>query len=138
MNNRIRPRRRAQRDGWAWPRSKPSFHFRREEPKEDDQQFDQGKAAAISSAPGASAAILWALDNNANGTDNCNGLPGPAILRAYDATTLATLYSSDQQGGRDAAGDSSHPAIKFQPPVVANGHVYVAVSGQLVVYGLLP
>ena len=94
--------------------------------------------AAISSAPGASAAILWALDNNANGTDNCNGLPGPAILRAYDATTLATLYSSDQQGGRDAAGDSSHPAIKFQPPVVANGHVYVAVSGQLVVYGLLP
>ena len=86
----------------------------------------------------ALTAILWALDNNANGTDNCNGLPGPAILRAYDATTLATLYSSDQQGGRDAAGDSSHPAIKFQPPVVANGHVYVAVSGQLVVYGLLP
>ena len=87
----------------------------------------------ISSTPGSTSAILWALDNNANGTDNCQTALGPAILRAYDASTLATLYSSALQ-----VSDTAGNAIKFQLPIVANGHVYVAGSHQLTVYGLLP
>ena len=89
--------------------------------------------SVISSPASGTTAILWALDNNANGTDNCNASLGPAILRAYDATTMTTLYSSGLQ-----AADAGPNAIKFQPPIVANGHVYVAGASQLTVYGLLP
>ena len=83
-------------------------------------------------ATGANA-VIWALDTNANGTDNCNGALGPTILRAYNAATLKTLYSSDLQ-----SNDTAASAIKWQVPVVMNGHVYVAGAGQLTVYGLRP
>jgi len=79
-------------------------------------------------------AIVWALDNQANGTDIDDGAHamGPAILRAYDANNLgSTLYSSSQLPA-DTAGN----AAKFTLPVVANGHVYVAGAGALTVYGL--
>jgi chitodextrinase len=87
----------------------------------------------ISAAP-SSSAIVWALDNNANGTDDGSAALGPAILRAYDATNLATtLYSSDMLSA-DTAGNAG----KFTLPVVANGHVYVVGTGALTVYGLAP
>jgi hypothetical protein len=86
------------------------------------------------SAAGNLKAIVWALDNNANGTGDGSSAPGAAILRAYDATNLATtLYSSDAVPG-DAAG----LAVKFTLPVVANGKVYVGGDHLLTVYGLLP
>jgi hypothetical protein len=92
-----------------------------------------GPTPNISASP-AGNGIVWVLDNNANGTDNGSTAKGPAVLRAYDATNLATtLYSSAVNPG-DAAGT----AVKFTLPVVANGHVYVAGGGQLSVYGLLP
>ena len=79
-------------------------------------------------------AIVWALDNNANGTDNNNAPLGPAILRAYDATNLGnTLYSSANRSA-DAGGN----AVKFTVPVVANGHVYIGGAGVVTVYGLAP
>jgi hypothetical protein len=88
----------------------------------------------ISASASGGGAILWALDNNANGTDNGSSAPGPAILRAYDATNLATtLYSSDR-----LAADVGGTASKFTVPVVANGHVYVVGTGALTVYGLIP
>ena len=88
------------------------------------------------SAAGSSsgAAIVWVLDNDANGTDNGSTALGPAILRAYDANNLGTtLYSSDRLG-TDTGGN----AAKFTLPVVANGHVYVGGDNVLTVYGLVP
>jgi outer membrane protein assembly factor BamB len=94
-----------------------------------------GPTATISASPSGNA-VVWVLDNSANGTLSSGALQpaGPAILRAYDATNLGhTLYSSSavnaDQGGK---------AVKFTVPVIANGHVYVAGSGQLTVYGLAP
>jgi hypothetical protein len=81
----------------------------------------------ISASP-AGNGILWALDNN-NPTTG-----GVFILRAYDATNLAsTLYSS-----ATLAADKGGAPIKFTLPVIANGHVYVGGYTQLTVYGLAP
>jgi hypothetical protein len=87
----------------------------------------------ISASP-SGGAIVWALDNNANGTDNGSGALGPAILRAYDATNLDTILYSSTTLPADAGGE----AAKFVLPVVANGHVYVAGYNALTVYGLAP
>jgi hypothetical protein len=88
---------------------------------------------SISASPTGNG-IVWVLDNNANGTDNGSTAKGPAVLRAYDATNLATTLYSSAVNPADTAGT----AVKFTLPVVANGHVYVAGGGQLTVYGLLP
>jgi hypothetical protein len=86
------------------------------------------------SASPSGGAIVWALDNNANGTDNGSAPMGPAILRAYNANNLGTtLYSSDA-----LPADVGGTAAKFTVPVVANGHVYVAGEDALTVYGLAP
>jgi hypothetical protein len=87
----------------------------------------------ISASP-SGGAMVWVLNNNANGTDNGSSALGPAILLAYDATNLGTtLYSSANL----PAGTGGN-AAKFTLPVVANGHVYVAGAGTLTVYGLAP
>jgi chitodextrinase len=87
----------------------------------------------ISASP-SGGAIVWVLNNNANGTDNGSGALGPAILRAYDATNLGTTLYSSATLPADSAGE----AAKFALPVVANGHVYVAGYNALTVYGLAP
>ena len=84
-----------------------------------------------------SSSIVWALDLHAyaGGTpDGTINTPGPAVLHAYDGSTLHELYNSTQAGTRDRAGN----ALKFTSPTVANGHVYVGTANQLDVYGLLP
>jgi len=94
-------------------------------------------ATPVISASGTTpnTGLVWALDNNANGTPSYSASTplGPAVLRAYNATNLQTLYSSANKLS-DAAGN----AVKFTVPVVANGHVYVAGGSQLTVYGLAP
>ena len=56
-------------------------------------------------------------------------------LRAYHAETLQEIWTSDQNGARDRVGTM----IKFVPPVVVNGRVYMATHDNTVaVYGLLP
>jgi hypothetical protein len=91
----------------------------------------------VISAPGASAttAIAWALDTNASGTATGGaGAAGPAILRAYDATSLGKALWSSSTRSTDKCGN----AVKFVVPTVANGKVYVVGTSQLTVYGLLP
>jgi len=91
----------------------------------------------VISAAGASAtaAIAWALDTNSSGTGTPGAGPaGPAILRAYDATSLGAALWSSSTLSTDKCGN----AVKFVVPTVANGKVYAVGTNQLTVYGLLP
>jgi hypothetical protein len=80
------------------------------------------------SSNGQSNGIVWIVQSDAFAGN------GPAILRAYDANNLAIeLYDSTQSPVRDGAG----PAVKFTPPTIANGLVFVAAQGEVDMYGLL-
>jgi hypothetical protein len=111
-----------------------------------------GASPSISSQ-GASNGIVWAIDasaygyanpdaGNPPGQVNCFQIPlpaqcaGPAVLHAYDAANLSMEYwnSSMAANNRDQAGN----AIKFVPPTIANGKVYVSARGEVDVYGVLP
>lgn len=93
-------------------------------------------AAALSLSANGSilgTGIVWASVSY-SGDSNQQTVPG--ILRAFDATNLATeLWDSKQNAARDDAGNYA----KFAPPTIANGKVYLATfSNKLLVYGLLP
>ena len=77
--------------------------------------------------------IVWGA---ASFSGVATGQSVPGILRAFDATNLATeLWDSKQNAARDDVGLYA----KFNPPTVANGKVYLGTfSGQLLVYGLNP
>jgi Putative Ig domain len=106
-----------------------------------------GPSPAIS-ATGTTNGVVWALDNSQYCTNQSQGC-GPAVLHAYDATSLAELWNSSMAaGGADTAGN----AVKFTVPAIANGKVYIgtrgnntggalgstSVAGELDVYGLQP
>lgn len=85
--------------------------------------------------------IIWA----SHPTADANNATVPGVLRAFDASTIETLnglpcfkllwFSDHDPLGPDRVGMFA----KFNPPVIANGKVYLATfSRQLVVYGLLP
>ena len=92
-----------------------------------------GATPSISSQ-GASNGIVWAIDSSQYGPPAPG--PSPAIVHAFNANNLATEYwnSSQAPNGRDHAGG----AVKFAPPTIANGHVYVSTRTEVTVYGLLP
>ncbi len=106
-----------------------------------------GATPSVTTAPGNSNAIVWALNNSQFCTPNSYGC-GPAVLHAYDATNLTTELWNSSQG----AGNSAGNAVKFTVPTVANGKAYVgtrgnntggsdsstSIPGELDVYGLLP
>ncbi|HLZ39968.1 MAG TPA: hypothetical protein VKQ11_03355 [Candidatus Sulfotelmatobacter sp.] len=106
-----------------------------------------GAALSISSQA-AMHGIVWAIDAtlygyaSPSGGTNCYMVPvppsctGPAILHAYSAGNLATEYwnSTMAANHRDQAGN----AVKFVPPTVANGKVYVSTRTEVDVYGILP
>jgi len=77
------------------------------------------------SAAGTTNAILWAIEQNTN-----------AVLHAYDPTNLQNeLWNSSQApNNRDQAG----VGVKFSPPTIANGKVYIGTQTELDVFGLLP
>lgn len=76
--------------------------------------------------------IVWA--SMPATADALHGLRA-GILRAYDAETLLEIWTSERNPGRDRAGT----LMKFVPPVVANGRVYMPNhDNAVVVYGLLP
>jgi len=94
------------------------------------------------SALGTTNGIVWALDNSQYCTQQSPGC-NPAVLHAYDATSLATELWNSSQVAADKAGN----AVKFTVPTVANGKVYVGTRGsdstsgglgELDVYGLKP
>ncbi len=106
-----------------------------------------GASPSVSSQTG-SHGVVWAIDSslygyaspNVSGV-NCSQVPvppacsGPAILHAYNATNLSQEYwnSSQAPNNRDQAGN----AVKFIPPTIANGKVYVGTRTEVTVYGLL-
>lgn len=111
-----------------------------------------GASPSISSQ-GTSNGIVWAIDESAYGYGNVNSSAGSqacfsdndtppaacfgaAVLYAYDATNLALeLWDSTlAANNRDQAGN----AVKFVPPTIANGKVYVSTRSEIDVYGLLP
>ena len=95
------------------------------------QVFGFPGASPSISANGTQNGIVWVVNSFLSGTDaNPNG---PAILYAYDATSLEQLYNSSQLGTTDQLGN----AVKFVAPTVANGKVYVGTQTGLYVFGLL-
>lgn len=75
------------------------------------------------SANGTSNGIVWVVEN-----------ASPAVLHAYDATSLSELYNSNQAtGGRDHFGNGN----KFITPMIVNGKVYVGTPSGVAVFGLL-
>ena len=77
------------------------------------------------SARGSANGILWAVENMTT-----------AVLRAYDATNLATeFYDSNQAAGnRDHFGAGN----KYIAATVANGQVFVGTQNSVAVFGALP
>ena len=76
-------------------------------------------ANLVVSANGNGSGILWAVEK------------GMSVLHAYDALHLTTELYNTAQRTRDSLGSS----IKFAPPLVINGKVYVGTHDHLVVYG---
>jgi hypothetical protein len=69
---------------------------------------------------GANNGILWQLSGN--------------VLRAYNALTFKSLYTSSQaSGGRDKVPTVAH----FAAPIAVNGKLYIGTKTNLVAYGLL-
>jgi hypothetical protein len=82
-----------------------------------------GTTPAVS-ANGTTNGIVWAVENSS-----------PAVLHAFDATTLQELYNSNQAANsRDHFGDGN----KFITPLVVNGKVFVGTPTGVAVFGLLP
>jgi len=76
------------------------------------------------SANGASNGIVWAIESS-----------NPAVLHAYNASTLNELYNSNQAAaGRDQFGNGN----KFMTPTIVNGKVYAGTPTGVAVFGLLP
>ena len=81
-------------------------------------------ATPVVSANGSANGVVWAITSD----------DGNAVLRAYNAANVADqLYSNEDAGSRDSAG----AFVKFVPPIVADGKVFVATQTNLTVYGLL-
>ena len=78
-----------------------------------------------------SSGIVWAVTTQST---RSGGTP-PGTLRAFRASDVSQeIYNTDRNSARDALGDF----IKFAPPVIANGKVYVSTQTKAVsVYGLL-
>ncbi len=93
-----------------------------------DRPFKQPAPTPSISAMGTANAIVWAI--RAEGYQPSD----PAILHAYDASTLKELYNSTQGGAlsRDLPG----AAVKFSVPTVADGRVFVGSQYRLTVFGL--
>jgi hypothetical protein len=105
-----------------------------------------GSSPSVSST-GSTNGIVWTVDSSNYCTPYSPGC-GPAVLHAYDATTLSSDLWNSSMVQADAAGN----AVKFTVPTVANGKVYVGtrgnntggvygstgISGELDVYGLKP
>src|SRR5262249_14537276 len=106
------------------------------------QPYAQG-ASVSPGHPGGALAI--SANGNASGTgvvwgslptsqDGDHGLVA-GVIRAYNAETLQEIWNTEINPNRDRLGT----LMKFVPPVVANGKVYMPnYDNAVVVYGILP
>jgi hypothetical protein len=92
--------------------------------------FPGVSATPTLSANGLNDGIVWLLRSK-----TWRGADQPAALYAYDAADVShELYNSEQNAGRDRPGLT----LRFNIPMVVNGHVYVGAKREVDVYGLLP
>ena len=90
-----------------------------------------GSLTVSANASAANTGIVWA--SMPTSEDAIHGLHA-GILRAYNAETLAEIWTSEQNPARDRVGT----LIKFVPPVIASGKVFMADHDNgVAVYGLL-
>src|SRR4029077_2555817 len=91
-----------------------------------------GSLTISANGSAANTGIVWAsIPTN----QSAKHVLTAGTLRAYNAETLQEIWTSDQNPARDRAGT----IIKFVPPVVVNGKVYMANhDDKVLVYGLLP
>jgi outer membrane protein assembly factor BamB len=76
--------------------------------------------------------ILWATVGRNKSADHGNA---DGVLRAFNAETLQELWNSENNAQRDRLGT----LVKFVPPLVVDGRVYVPNYDNAVnVYGFLP
>jgi outer membrane protein assembly factor BamB len=91
---------------------------------QSSNSFGYPGATPAISAIGTRNGIVWAVENAT-----------PAVLHAYNASTLEEIYNSTQApNDRDNFG----PGNKFIAPLVINGKVYVGTTTGVAVFGLLP
>jgi hypothetical protein len=98
---------------------------------QSNESFGTFGASPVVSWDGNNAAngIVWALDTSGY----LASPPQPAILHAYRATDLSSLYASPASPADPLAAGA---AVKFAVPTVANGKVYVGTQNELSVFGL--
>ncbi|HTZ58114.1 MAG TPA: hypothetical protein VMB49_08460 [Acidobacteriaceae bacterium] len=93
-------------------------------------KFPGISATPVVSANGSKDGVVWLIRSKVWDAPSAR-----AALFAYDAANVANqLYNSEQNAARDRAG----MALRFNIPMVVNGHVYVGASKEVDVYGLLP
>jgi hypothetical protein len=91
-----------------------------------------GSLTISANGSAANTGVVWASIPT---SQNAKHILAAGILRAFDAQTLQEIWTSEQNPTRDRVGT----LIKFVPPVVANGKVYMASHDNAVaVYGILP
>lgn len=91
-----------------------------------------GGALTVSSdGETAGTGVLWATVSRNRSADHGNA---PGVLCAFDAENLSELWNSEREPKRDRMGT----LVKFAPPLVAAGRVYVPTYDNAVnVYGIL-
>ena len=127
---------------WAESDQMRQFRFDRKNNRFNDnpaiasRKLDYGMpgASLSSSSNGdrAGTGILWACHATSG---DANQMLRPGTLTAYDARDISrVLWTSETLKARDDVGTFA----KFNPPVVANGRVYMATfSNRINVYGLI-
>jgi len=92
-------------------------------------RFPDHAATPAISANGDKDGIAWVVSSK-----GWNSGGRTAVLHAVDASDVThELYNSNQNSGRDGAGT----AVRFNMPMIVNGHVYVGAKREVDVYGLL-
>jgi hypothetical protein len=92
-------------------------------------RFEDHAATPAISANGDRDGIVWVVSSK-----SWNSPGRTAVLHAADASNVAhELYNTNQNAARDGAGK----ALRFNIPMIVNGHVYVGARGEVDVYGLL-
>jgi hypothetical protein len=91
-----------------------------------------GSLTVSANGSAAGSGIVWSSMPAVQ--DGIHGLVA-GVLRAFDAESLKEIWNSEQNAPRDRAG----MLMKFVPPVVVDGKVYMPNhDGAVSVYGLLP